>query len=333
VLRGGRRIATEATRDCSASMLAKRMVGHEMELKRPAMHARPAANARPAADARPAQRAAAAAGPVAPPLLRLRDIVVTDPVGRALLDRVCIDLHDGEILGIAGVAGNGQRELCQILTGVRRARSGSIALDGEEFSGRGAREFAAFGVGHIPEDRLRSGLAPALSITDNTVMREYGRAPVSCGAWYRAARALALARAIAKAAAVEIPNFAMPAANLSGGNQQRLLARREMRIATKVLIAAYPNRGLDVGAGDTLMRHLIGLRDAGVGVVLISEELEELLGLADRIAVLCRGAIMGVVETRTALREEIGLMMAGQRGAARTAAPHEAAAATLEHRS
>jgi simple sugar transport system ATP-binding protein len=204
---------------------------------------------------------------------------------------------------------------------MRPLASGSIIVGGKDFSGAGAGEFADFGVGHIPEDRLSSGLAPALSVTDNAVIREYDRSPVSLGRWFRPRAATALARHIAEAAAVAVPNFAMPVRNLSGGNQQRLVARREMRIAGRVLIAAYPSRGLDVGAINTMMRYFVELRDAGVGVILISEELEELLNLSDRIAVMFHGEIMGIVETASTDIEEIGMLMGGQRAAIRPLEP------------
>jgi simple sugar transport system ATP-binding protein len=129
---------------------------------------------------------------------------------------------------------------------------------------------------------------------------------------FRPGAARALARAVAGAASVNVPDFAMPARNLSGGNQQRLVARREMRIAQKALIAAYPSRGLDVGAIDAMMTYFVELRDSGVAVVLISEELEELMNLSDRIAVMFHGAVMGVVDTSQARIEEIGLMMGGR---------------------
>ncbi len=301
VLRGGRKVTTERTEDCSEPMLAKLMVGHEIVLND--MRARKA-GAAPITDT---------------PVLTLSDVVVRDAGGRVLLDHVSLDLKAGEILGIAGVAGNGQKELSQVLSGMRAVQSGKIMLGGTDCTGRDAASFAAFGVGHIPEDRLQSGLAPGLSITDNAVLREYGRPPVSVGQHYRPAQALALARTIADAAAVRVPDFFMPVGNLSGGNQQRLVARREMRIASKVLIAAYPSRGLDVGAINTMMRYFVELRDEGVGVILISEELEELLNLSDRIAVLFQGAIMGVVETSAASIEAIGMMMGGQRDTAQKA--------------
>jgi simple sugar transport system ATP-binding protein len=294
VLRGGRKVASEMTRDCSAGMLARLMVGHDILRNAPRIRSDPT----------PPMTAA--------PVLQLRDIVVTDAVGTIRLGGVCLEVHGGEILGVAGVAGNGQKELSQVLTGMSRVNSGDILLAGEDYSRRSAREFAEFGIGHIPENRLHSGLAPALSITDNSVMREYRRSPVSRRAWYRPGRARALASCIAAAAAVRVADLSMPVANLSGGNQQRLVARREMRIATRVLVAAYPSRGLDVGAIDSMMSYLAELRDSGVAVILISEELEELLNLCDRIAVMCRGAIMGTVDPKTASIEEIGLLMAGQ---------------------
>jgi ABC-type uncharacterized transport system ATPase subunit len=297
VLRGGRKVTTEATRNCSQKMLAKLMVGHEIVLN----------NLR--------GRSVGAAPVSADPVMSLRNVVAYDDLGNTALSGISLDIRAGEILGIAGVAGNGQKELSQVLTGMRPVTSGSIVVGGRQFSGAGAGEFADLGVGHIPEDRLTSGLAPAQSVTDNVVIREYDRAPVSLGRWFRPSAATALARGIAAAAAVLVPDFAMPVRNLSGGNQQRLVARREMRIAGRVLIAAYPSRGLDVGAINTMMRYFVELRDAGVGVILISEELEELLNLSDRIAVMFHGEIMGIVETASTDIEEIGMLMGGQRAA------------------
>jgi len=303
VLRGGRKVATEETRNCNQKMLAKLMVGHEIVLN----------------DLRGRSEGAA---PVSPdPVMSLHDVSAYDDLGNIALNRVSLDIHAGEILGVAGVAGNGQKELSQVLTGMRAAASGSIVVGGKEFSGAGAGEFADFGVGHIPEDRLASGLAPALDVTDNAVIREYDRPPVSLGRWFRPGAATALARSIAEAAAVAVPDYTMPVRNLSGGNQQRLVARREMRIANRVLIAAYPSRGLDVGAINTMMRYFVELRDAGVGVILISEELEELLNLSDRIAVMFHGEIMGIVETALTDIEAIGMLMGGQRAGTRSLEP------------
>ncbi|QND45622.1 ABC transporter ATP-binding protein (plasmid) [Rhizobium lusitanum] len=294
ILRGGRKIATEKTADCNPRMLAKLMVGRDIVL----------------ADMR--QRAAGAA-PISPdPVLSLDNVSALNDAGDEALHGISLQVHAGEILGVAGVAGNGQRELSQVLAGMRPISGGRILIEGAPVGRSNAAAFVERGIGHIPEDRLHSGLAPALSITVNAVMREYKHPPVSSGGAYRPSSATALAKEIAAVADVAIPDFAMPIRNLSGGNQQRLVARREMRIANKVLIAAYPSRGLDVGAINTMLRYIVELRDAGAGIVLISEELEELLNLSDRIAVLYEGRVMGVVDNDKADIDQIGLMMGGR---------------------
>ena len=236
-----------------------------------------------------------------------------DDNGRPALRDVDLDVRAGEILGIVGVAGNGQRELSQVLTGLRPITSGQVLVDGAVVGSLDPATFAGLGIGHIPEDRLRNGIAPSLSITDNAVLREYKAEPVSRGPLFNPRAAGELAHAIAGAADVAVPDFGMPIRNLSGGNQQRLVARREMRIASRLLVAAYPSRGLDVGAINTMLRYFVELRAVAVAVVLISEELDELLNLSDRIAVIYEGRIMGTFKTGDADMETIGLLMGGQR--------------------
>jgi general nucleoside transport system ATP-binding protein len=298
ILRSGRKIATEITSDCNPRMLAKLMVGRDIVLDD--MRGR-------SGQAKPLS---------ATPVLSVESISAFGDDGNRALEGISFELKAGEILGVAGVAGNGQRELSQVLSGVRGVSSGQIKIDGQAMAHKKAGDFAAAGIGHIPEDRLHSGLAPALSITDNAVMREYFKPPVTRGGIYSSKAANALAHEIADAADVAIPDFAMPIRNLSGGNQQRLVARREMRIADKILVAAYPSRGLDVGAINTMLRYIVELRDAGAGIVLISEELEELLNLSDRIAVLYEGKIMGILDNEQIDIEEVGLLMGGRTKAA-----------------
>jgi simple sugar transport system ATP-binding protein len=293
ILRAGRKVATEKTSDCTHRMLANLMVGREIVL----------------GDYRKdvqAQREAAR------PVLSLSAVSAADDSGRPALKAIDLTVGAGEILGIAGVAGNGQRELSEVLAGLRPITGGEIKIDRKPVLSLDPATFASLGVGHIPEDRLRSGLAAALSVADNAVLREYKRAPVSRGPAFNPSAAVTVARAIAAAANVMVPDFGMPVRNLSGGNQQRLVARREMRIATNALVATYPSRGLDVGAINTMLRYFVELRDAGVAVVLISEELEELLNLSDRIAVIYEGRIMGTFPTAQADLETIGLLMGGQ---------------------
>ncbi|MFN6978191.1 MAG: ABC transporter ATP-binding protein, partial [Gemmobacter sp.] len=221
VLRGGRRVATRWTEGCTSAGLAQMMVGREIVLT----------------DLR--GRPAGAVPPSAVPVIALEGV----GLGQRLRD-VTLAVRGGEILGIAGVAGNGQRELSRVLTGLERPRSGRVRIGGVDLTGAGPAAFAAAGMGHIPEDRLGSGLAPALSVADNAVLREYALPPVSRGPLMARGAARRLARDIAAAADVTVPDLGMPVRNLSGGNQQRLVARREMRIATRALVAAYPSRGL-----------------------------------------------------------------------------------------
>ena len=294
VMRGGRRVATRDAAACDERGLASLMVGHEIVLRK----------------ARPRR----AGTPVSPePVLELQGVSALDDRGLPALHDLSLALHGGEILGIAGVAGNGQRELSQVVAGIRPVTAGTVRIDGRALARADAAAHARAGIGHIPEDRLRSGLAPALSVADNAVLREYRDGPVGRGGLFRPRAAGRLARDIARDAEVAVPSFAMPVRNLSGGNQQRLVARREIRIADRVLIAAYPSRGLDVGAIDTLLSTLAASRDAGKAVLLFSEELEEILELADRVAVLFAGRIMGTVPAAEADVETLGLMMGGRR--------------------
>jgi simple sugar transport system ATP-binding protein len=293
ILRGGRRVAVENAADCTHRKLAKLMVGREIVL----------------GDYR--KCAAESAAPKKTVLL-MKGVSALDDDGRPALTGVTLEVGAGEILGIAGVAGNGQRELSQVLTGLRAITSGTIEIDGTSVDALDPALFKRRGIGHIPDDRLRSALAPSLSVTDNAVMREYERPPVSLGILFAPRSAERLAREIAEAAEVAVPNFGMPVRNLSGGNQQRLVARREMRIASRVLVAAYPSRGLDVGAINTMLRYFLEMRERGAAVILISEELEELLNLSDRIAVVYEGRIMGDFPVQNVNLETIGLLMGGQ---------------------
>ena len=244
--------------------------------------------------------------------MSLKGVSSFDDRGVVALRNIDLDLYPGEILGVAGVAGNGQRELSEVLTGLRALAAGEIRVDGAPVREQSAATYANLGIAHIPEDRLRSGLAVSLSVTDNAVLREYTLPPIRSGPFYRPRAATSVARTIIQAAGVSVPSFSMPARNLSGGNQQRLVARREMRIAKRLLVAAYPGRGLDVGAINTLLRFLVELRDAGVAVLLLSEELEELFTLSDRMIVLYEGRIMGDFPIAEADLETIGLLMGGQ---------------------
>ncbi|MDG6095287.1 ABC transporter ATP-binding protein [Acetobacter sp. AN02] len=293
VLRGGRNAGTFETRDCSPPMLAATMVGREI-VRRDLRARRP--------DAKPVSEN---------PVISLVNAGVRDSRGVMSLRDVTLALHGGEILGVAGVAGSGQKELTGLLTGLCTPAQGEVLIDGQK-APAGAAAFAEAGIGHIPQDRLHSALAPSLGIADNMALREYRQAPVGGDGMYRSDEAADLAKEIVEVADVKIPDLATPIRNLSGGNQQRLVARREIRIAQKALVAAYPGRGLDIGAVATMHRYFSELRDAGAGVVVISEDLEELLNLSDRIAVLCAGRLMAVLPAQSADIDTIGMLMGGR---------------------
>ena len=299
VMRAGRTVATRAAAGANSAALARLIVS---DLATAALSPATGRNGIGDGD-----------GDAASVPLELRRVGVRDRRGTALLDDVSLRVRGGEVLGIAGVAGNGQRALAEVLTGCRQPDRGHVLLDGHPVSRPTARLFADRGIGHIPEDRLRTALAADLSLRENAVLREYRRRPGSRGPVPGAARTGALARRIIAAAGVVCRDPSMPVRNLSGGNQQRLVAERERRIARRALVAAYPIRGLDVGAAAVLHAGLHRLASEGAGVVLISEELDELIRHADRIAVLFAGRIVGILPAAAADPERLGLLMSGGR--------------------
>jgi simple sugar transport system ATP-binding protein len=226
---------------------------------------------------------------------------------------VSLELRAGEIVGVAGVAGNGQRELAEVVAGLRPPRAGRIRLDGQEITARGSRERWAAGIAYIPEDRLGEGLIGAFDVIDNAVLRDYQAPPISRGPFFKRARARVKATDLVERFSVRTATLDAPVRQLSGGNQQRLLVGRETWTQPKVLVAMHPTRGLDVDATTAVHAYLHDLRAAGVAIVLFSESLDELLAVADRLVVLHRGRIVGERQAAAATREDIGLLMAGGR--------------------
>ena len=296
VLRGGRKVATEETRNCNQKMLAKLMVGHEIVLN----------------DLRGRSEGAA---PVSPdPVMSLHDVSAYDDLGNIALNRVSLDIHAGEILGIAGVAGNGQKELSQVLTGMRAAASGSIVVGGKEFSGAGAGEFADFGVGHIPEDRRGAGLVLNFSIAENTIL---GRQRQLLFSWrglvLRLGAIVGWARRLITQFDVRAPSEETHVRALSGGNQQKVIVARELASGPRVLLASQPTRGVDIGAIEFIHRRLVAQRDEGAAILLVSAELDEIRSLSDRIAVMYEGKIVSI-ESPDVPDERLGLLMTGGSG-------------------
>ena len=230
--------------------------------------------------------------------------------GMPALRDVSLDVHAGEIVGIAAVAGNGQAELAEAITGLRRC-TGRITIDGADIANRPAGDAIRAGVGHVPEDRAGVGSAPNLSIVDNLIMKRYRQEPVASGWFMDHAASREMATRLIAAYAVSSPSMDTPVRILSGGNLQRVILAREIDAAPTLLVAVQPTRGLDVGAIEGIHQTLLELREGGTAILLISEELEELLSLADRIAVMYEGRIAASVEPGTADIHEIGLYMTG----------------------
>jgi len=241
---------------------------------------------------------------------QVKDLTVMDEVGTAVVDRVSLDVARGEILVVAGVQGNGQTELTEAIVGLRKPVAGSIALDGKELVGRGVADVLGAGVGYVPEDRSTDGIIGTFSVEENLVLDLFTSAPYSsAGALNKGA-----IRSNAEQRVVEFDvrtqNVQAPAGTLSGGNQQKVVLAREMSRPLRLLIASQPTRGLDVGSIEFVHQRVVGERDNGTPVIIVSTELDEVLALADRIAVMYRGRIVGVVPGDTD-RDVLGLMMAG----------------------
>ena len=289
VLRDGKTIDTVPTATATPRSLAALMVGREVSL-----------SAR-------VERALE----VGEPVLEVSSLWAQGDRGGDALRGIDLTLHAGEILAIAGVAGNGQRELAETITGMRTPTRGEITLGGQRLRGGDAREAIRAGVAHVPEDRLHTGVAPSLSISSNVVLKSYRAGRVTRGPLLRL-------RAIRKHAAELITRYDvrgggpdLPARQLSGGNLQKVVLAREFEGSPRVLVVASPTRGLDVAAIETVHRYLRQAAEGYVGVLLISEDLDEILALADRVAVMYEGAIVGERDAESATVEELGLLMAG----------------------
>lgn len=289
VLRAGKSVDSGLTKNYTPEKLAELMVGHEIDLALPYTRM-------------PKERQK--------PMLVIRNLHLTGKDGGTKLDVDALDVHTCEILGIAGVADSGQRELCEAITGIEKA-SGSIRLNGVELNGLNPVSMAKrnIRIGYVPEDRLGMGLAVGMSISDNVALRDY-----------RSARGLLLDRRSAEEAAsrlirdygVSTPGTGEAIQRLSGGNIQKVLLGREIGRGAELLIVAYPVRGLDIGASDFIFGKLNEEKQRGTAVLMIGEDLDALLGVCDRIAVLHNGKLMGVVDAKRTTKERLGLMMMGQ---------------------
>ena len=244
-------------------------------------------------------------------VLHVRDVHVLDDRGAPAVAGVSLTVYAGEILGIAGVQGNGQTELVEALAGLRHPVAGSLVLQGADVTRATPRQLVEGGVAHIPEDRHKHGMVESYSIADNLVLNTYHHRPFARRMVRHGAAIAAHAARLMHAFDVRAPHPAVQAGSLSGGNQQKMVVARECSRPLTLLIAAQPTRGLDVGATAFIHQHLVQQRDQGCAVLLVSADLDEILTLSDRIAVMYHGKIIAIVEDHEASRETLGQLMAG----------------------
>jgi simple sugar transport system ATP-binding protein len=292
VLRGGRTVDTVLAAESTLRSLASLMVGHEID------------------EARRVPRVAPVGADV---VLRLDGVSALGDRGSLAVRDVSLDIRAGEVVGVAGVAGNGQRELAEVVYGMRDAAEGKIEVRGRALRMGDPRAAIAAGIAHVPEDRLGTGLSPSLSVAANTVIKSYRTAPVARGPLVSVRRMREAGQSVIDRYDVKTRGPNTPVRQLSGGNLQKLVLGREFTGSPSVLVVAQPTRGLDVGAIETVHAYLREAASEGVVVLLISEDLDEIRALADRIVVMYEGRIAGEVDPETASVEEIGLLMAGGR--------------------
>lgn len=288
VMRDGRVVGRLQTKETNAAELARLMVGREVLLRVEKTDAKPGSAE-----------------------LKVRNLSVAGREGKAV-DDVSFEVRKGEIVGIAGVEGNGQTELIEALAGlVELSRlSGEIKVEDQNITREGARIRRELGIGHIPEDRHRRGLLLEFNLAENSILGVHYRQPIVAYAGFLDPEAIRTrANEIIEGFDVRPANPDLPARALSGGNQQKLIIGREFKVDPKLLLVSQPTRGVDIGAIEFIHRKLVGLRDAGCAVLLVSAELEEVTSLADRLLIIHKGRIVGEVDPRVATIEEIGLLM------------------------
>jgi ABC-type uncharacterized transport system ATPase subunit len=244
-------------------------------------------------------------------VLEVENLHVLDDRNLTALDGVSLHVREGEVLGIAGVQGNGQTELVEALTGLRQIESGRVTMLGSDITSTSPRKVREIGSAHVPEDRQRDGLILPFSIADNLVLNTYYEQPFAKGISLQHVNIEKVAKERVEQFDVRTPGIFVPASNLSGGNQQKVIVAREFSRPIKILIASQPTRGLDVGSVEYIHSRIIQKRDEGCAVLLVSPELDEIINLSDRIAVMFEGKILAVLSAQEATREKLGLLMAG----------------------
>jgi ABC-type uncharacterized transport system ATPase subunit len=295
VLRHGRVVGTTDVEGTTREGLAAMMVGREVVLEVDKDEAHPGG-----------------------PVLEVSDLVVRDDRGNLALRGVSFDVCAGEVLGVAGVQGNGQTELIGALTGLRDIEDGRFSIMGQDMTHASPRAILEKGVAHVPEDRQKDGLVLSFPVADNMVLNTYYKKPYSEFGTINRLAVMEVAEERVREFDVRTPGLMTPVANLSGGNQQKVIVAREFSRPINLLIASQPTRGLDVGSIEYIHSRIVEKRDQGVAVLLVSPELDEVMSLSDRIAVMYEGEIVDILPAAEATKERVGLLMAG-------ASPEEAA--------
>jgi len=290
VLRNGRVVGSTTPQETSEESLASMMVGHEVELVIQKDEAKPGE-----------------------PVLEVQDLHVMDDRGNVAVKGVSFAVRAGEVLGVAGVQGNGQTELVEALTGLRRSISGRVRILDQDLTNTRPRRIIEAGVAHVPEDRQRDGLVLSYPVADNLVLCTYYLKPFATGIVMHEESIVEKAQERVEAFDIRTPSIFAPTSNLSGGNQQKIIVARELSRPIRLLIASQPTRGLDVGSIEYIHRRLLDKRDEGTAVLLVSPELDEIMQLSDRIAVVYKGEIMDILPAVEATKARLGLLMAGVR--------------------
>ena len=287
ILRKGQYITTVNTAETNEQELTEWMVGHKIDLN---IQRAPMYKTRP--------------------LLELRNVTIRSDEGATAIDDVSFYIRGGEILGVAGIAGCGQKELCEAIAGLRPIEKGEMIHKGENIVGMPPRTILEKGISmsFIPEDRLGMGLAPSLSITDNMILKKYANSP---GPFVDRKAGRADAEQVIRNLEVVTPSTETPVRRLSGGNVQKVLLGREIKAGPNVIVTAYPVRGLDIHSSYAIYNILNDQKQDGVGILFVGEDLDVMIDLCDKIMVLCHGKVMGVVHAHKTTKEELGLMMTG----------------------
>ncbi len=297
VLRDGKVIGTRMTAEVTKADLAQMMVGREVLLER----------VRPPATLGEAR-------------LKLENVSAENAQGQPILRNINLEVHSGEIVGVAGVSGNGQRPLADVIAGLQTVSRGKITLEGQDVTNLSTADMFDAGLSYIPEERMVDGAIKDFSVAENFILQDHIRKPYSKGIFLDFKQIARHANELIQSYNVKTPSRETPVKNLSGGNIQKLILARELARKPRLLIAAQPTRGVDIGATEYIHNQLLLQRAEGLATLLISEDLDEVRALSDRIAVVFGGEIMGIVDNDQTTVEELGLMMAGEKRQAEVAA-------------